>query len=63
MSRHRKIEEDVWDEDEEQAATDHVVERFFAKQERGEHVLPRKPRSGQRHSPPGDTPGSEDTRR
>ena len=48
MSRHRKIEEDSWDEEEEQAATDHVVERFLAQQERGEHGLPRKLRPGQR---------------
>lgn len=46
MIRHRKIDEDVWDEDEEHLAVDHVVERFFSRHERHADEGPRRHRSG-----------------
>lgn len=48
MSRHRKIEEDAWDEGEEDLSADHVVERFFSRQERHADDEPRRPRPAQR---------------
>jgi hypothetical protein len=48
MSRHRKIEEDAWDEDDERLSADHVVERFFSRHERDAEEEPRRPRIGQR---------------
>lgn len=33
MNRQRKIDQDLWDDDEEKLSSDHVVERFFAQHE------------------------------
>jgi hypothetical protein len=48
MSRHRKIDEDPWDENDEALAADHVVERFFSKHERHPDDHARRPRHGPR---------------
>jgi hypothetical protein len=34
MTRHRKIDEDPWDENDEALSADHVVERLFSRHER-----------------------------
>jgi hypothetical protein len=59
MARRRKIDEDIGSpEDGEDGTTDHVVERFFAQQERGSHDLPRKPRPAARGRKPPRPDGS-----
>jgi hypothetical protein len=56
MSRHRKIEEEAWDEDAEDLSADHVVERFFSRQDRHADDAPRRlpraePRTRKRPGP------------
>ena len=46
MNRHRKIEEDLWDDNEEELAADHVVERFFSREERHTDESARRHRPG-----------------